>query len=232
MCNKYITRLDQMDNHNNHKQKKALSREIDAGIVACALGQGCDEAELVRLSIEYATQFRCPYQFAAMHMRSLETDAERATARQLEVNVNNVIRTTMRSIVPGLTGLSRIVMEKFTDQPKPFPRPLVRRCNCTASRRSRKCNVPVEFCKHTAFNFAKVVPRQTKSLGSHRPKPKAASPKPKAASPKPKAASPKPKAASPKPKAASPKPKAASPKPKAASPKTRKSYGGRKYGAA
>jgi hypothetical protein len=196
------------NNHNNHKQKKALSREIDAGIVACALGQDCDEAELVRLAIEYANQFRCPYQFAAMHMRSLETDAERATARQLEVNVNNVIRATMRSVVPGLTGLSRIVVEKFTDQPIPFPRPLVRTCNCTAEP---KCKMPVELCKYTALHLAKLVPRQ-----SSRHKPKAASPKPKAASPKP--------------KAASPKPKAASPKPKAASPKTRKSHGGRKYG--
>jgi hypothetical protein len=199
------------------KQKKALSKEIDAGIVACALGEardeGCDEAELVRLAIEYANQFRCPYQLSAAHMRSLETDAERGVARRLEANVNNVIRTTMRSVVPGLTGLSRIVVEKFTDQPKPFPRPLVRTCNCTASRRSPKCKMPVEFCKHTAFNFAKVVPRKKSKE-----------------SPKPKAASPKPKAASPKPKAASPKPKAASPKPKAASPKTRKSHGGRKYG--
>jgi hypothetical protein len=167
------------------KQKKALSKEIDAGIVACALGEardeGCDEAELVRLAIEYANQFRCPYQLSAAHMRSLETDAERGVARRLEANVNNVIRTTMRSVVPGLTGLSRIVVEKFTDQPKPFPRPLVRICNCTASRRSPKCKVPVEFCKHTALHLAKLVPRKK---SKEPPKPKAASPKPKAASPK------------------------------------------------
>ena len=71
------------------KQKKALSREIDAGIVGCALGdQGCDEAELVRLAIEYAkyvtdTEFHCPYKLAARHMRSLETDAERGVALRL-----------------------------------------------------------------------------------------------------------------------------------------------------
>ena len=83
------------------KQKKAKTRDIDVAIVGCATGQGCDEAELVRLAIEYATEFRCPYQLAATHMRSLETDAERGVARRLEANVNNIIRTTMRSTVPG-----------------------------------------------------------------------------------------------------------------------------------
>ena len=184
------------------KQKKALSREIDAGIVGCALGdQDCDEAELVRLAIEYATEFRCPYQLSAAHMRSLETDAERGVARRLEANVNNVIRTTMRSTVPGLAGMSRLVVEKFTNQPPPIPRPLVRRCNCTASHRSPRCKMPVELCKHTALHLAKLVPRQKSNELPML-----------------------------KPKSASPKPKAASPKPKSASPKTRKSYGGRKYG--
>jgi hypothetical protein len=152
------------------KQKKALSREIDAGIVACALGEArdeaCDEAELVRLAIEYAAQFRCPYQLSAAHMRSLETDAERGVARQLEVNVNNVIHVTLRRMAPGLTGMSRLAITKSTDQPSPVPRHLVRTCACTASRRSPKCKMPSEFCKHTALHLAKVVPRQTKSLGS------------------------------------------------------------------
>ena len=160
------------------KQKKALSREIDAGIVACALCHvACDEAELVRLAIEYAAQFRCPYQLSAAHMRSLETDAERGVARQLEVNVNNVIRVTLRRMAPGLTGMSRLAITKSTDQPSPVPRHLVRTCACTASRRSPKCKMPSEFCKHTALHLAKVVPRQTKSLGSPtRVSPKRASP--------------------------------------------------------
>jgi hypothetical protein len=158
------------------KQKKALSREIDAGIVGCALGdQGCDEAELVRLAIEYATEFRCPYQLAATHMRSLETDAERGVARRLEANVNNIIRTTMRSTVPGLAGMSRLVMERFTDQPPPIPRRLVRTCECTESHRSPKCKMPVELCKHTALHLAKQVsrtsprsPRSPKSGGTRK----------------------------------------------------------------
>ena len=86
------------------KQKKALSREIDAVIVGCALGeardqardQACDEAELVRLAIDYATVFRCEYQLPATHMRSLETEAERGVARHLEANVNKVIKHTIR----------------------------------------------------------------------------------------------------------------------------------------
>ena len=69
------------------KQKKEKTRDIDVAIVGCALQdqiQGCDEAELVRLAIEYATEFRCPYQLSAAHMRSLETDAERGRALQLD----------------------------------------------------------------------------------------------------------------------------------------------------
>lgn len=155
------------------QQKKSKTREIDAGIVGCALGdQGCDEAELVRLAIEYATEFRCPYQLSAAHMRSLETDAERGVARRLEANVNNIIRTTMRSTVPGLAGMSRLVITKLTDQPPPIPRRLVRTCECTESHRSPKCKMPVELCKHTALHLAKQVsrtsPRSPKSGGTRK----------------------------------------------------------------
>lgn len=139
------------------KEKRALSKEIDVAIVGCALGdQGCDEAELVRLAIEYATQFRCPYQLSAAHMRSLETDAERGRALQLEINVNNVIRHTMRRAMhdkwrttPGMAGLSRLVLHRFTDQPKPLAREVVRTCKCSATRRSPNCKMSPIFCKYT-----------------------------------------------------------------------------------
>lgn len=62
----------------------------------------------MRLAIEYATEFRCPYQLSAAHMRSLETDAERGRALQLETNVNNVIRYTMRRMNPGVAGLGAV----------------------------------------------------------------------------------------------------------------------------
>lgn len=141
------------------KQKKALSREMDAIIVGCALGdQACDEAELVRLAIEYATVFRCEYQIPATHMRSLETEAERGVARQLEANVNRVVKHTIRRTTPGLMGLSLLAMQRFTDQPKPA-RKLMRTCKCTASKRSPNCKMPVELCKHTGHALAKTIKR-------------------------------------------------------------------------
>jgi len=180
------------------KEKKDLGKKIDLAIALCALGEPCDEAELVRLAIEYA-RFRCPYLLSYVHMRSLETDAERARALQLEANVNDVIRHTIRRssqdkwrTMPGMAGLSRLAMERFTDQPKPLARELVRTCECSATRRSPNCKLPPHLCKYTPL-------MKTVSRG------KARSASPRAASPK----------------AASPK--AASPK-KACSPKTRRSY--------
>ena len=155
-------------NNKMDKQKKALSREIDAIIVGCALGEACDEAELVRLAIEYATVFRCnEYKLSANHMRSLETEAERDVARQLEANVNKVVKHTIRRTTPGLMGQSLLAMQRFTAQPKPA-RKLMRACKCTTPKRSPNCNMPVELCKHTRRALAKTVPRQTKSPGSPR----------------------------------------------------------------
>lgn len=175
-------------NNKMDKQKKERIREIDVAIVGCATGQACDEAELVRLAIEYATDFRCAYQLSAAHMRSLETDAERGRALQLEVNVNNVIRYTMRRTMPGMAGLSRLVMERFTDQPKPTPRgELARTCKCSATRRSPRCKLSPQFCKYTPLMKA-FTRRKTRSAS---PKTRSASPKTRSASPKTKSASPK-----------------------------------------
>lgn len=151
------------------KQKKALSREMDAIIVGCALGdQACDEAELVRLAIEYATVFRCEYQLSAAHMRSLETEAERGVARRLEANVNNVVKHTIRRTTPSLTGLGLLAMQRLTDQPKPVAR-LVRTCKCSVARRSPQCRVPARLCKYT--QLATRAPRRTKSSPSPSPSP-------------------------------------------------------------
>lgn len=149
------------------KQKKSKIREIDAMIVGCVLqGQSCDEAELVRLAIEYATEFRCPYQLSAMHMRSLETEEERKAARQLEAKVNNVIKHTIRRTTPGMAELSRIAMQRFTDQPRPLARELSLTCKCSATRRSPRCKMPPHLCKYAPL--MKVVPRRTKSLESRK----------------------------------------------------------------
>ena len=174
------------------KQKKALSREIDAMIVGCALGEACDEAELVRLAIEYATVFRCnEYKLSANHMRSLETEAERVVARQLEANVNKVVKHTIRRTTPGLMGQSLLAMQRFTDQPKPA-RKLMRTCKCSATNRSPNCKMPVELCKHTGHALAKTIKRAPMTPMTPRtPRTKSASPRTKSASPRTKSASPR-----------------------------------------
>jgi len=162
------------------QQKKATPREIDLVIIGCALqgqSQSCDEAELVHLAIEYATEFRCPYQLSAVHMRSLETEAERERALQLEVNVNNVIRHTMRR---EMAGLSRLVMQRLTDQPKPIPRELVRTCECSTSRRSPRCKLSPQFCKYTP-QMKTVTRRKTRSPKTRSASSRTRSPKTKSA---------------------------------------------------
>jgi hypothetical protein len=151
-------------NNKMDKQKKALSREIDAIIVGCALGEACDEAELVRLAIDYATVFRCEYQLPATHMRSLETEAEQEVARRLEANVNKVVKHTLRRTTPGMTGLGLLAMQRFTNQPKPIARALVRTCKCSVTRRSPRCKLPARLCKYTSL--ATRVQRRTKSSPS------------------------------------------------------------------
>ena len=161
------------------KQKKALSGEIDAIIVSCALNEGCDEARLVRLAIDYATVFRCPYQFSAAHMRLMETKQERETVLTLEKKVNLVVQNTIRQTKSGVAELTRLSMYRLMDTQ---PNALMRTCKCNPSRRMPRCVMPVNFCKHTAFGFAKIVPRQAKSLGSPRARAKSASPRARAKS--------------------------------------------------
>lgn len=152
------------------KQKKALSREIDAIIVGCALGEArdCDEAELVRLAVDYASMFRCEYQLPAIHMRSLETEAERRVARQLEANVNKVVKHTIRRTTPSMTGLGLLAMQRLTHQTKPVARALVRTCKCSVTRRSPQCKLPARLCKYTPL--ATRVQRRTRSAESASPR--------------------------------------------------------------
>jgi hypothetical protein len=156
------------------KQKKALSREIDGIIISCALNQGCDETELVRLAIEFATVFRCQYEFSAENMRSMETEEERETVLRLEQKVKLVVKHTIRQRTPGMAQLSRQLMYKTLNK---LPNAFMRRCECTASRRYPWCDMPVKFCKHTTLGPAKIVPRKTKSLGTYRARAKSESPR-------------------------------------------------------
>lgn len=156
------------------KEKKALSQEIDEIIISCTLNQGCDEASLVRLAIQFATVFRCEYKFSEKYMRSMETDEERATVLRLEQKVNLVVRHTIRQRTPGMAELSRQLMYKTMNK---LPNAFMPRCECTASRRYPWCDMPVKLCKQTTLGLVKIVPRKTKSLGTYRAKAKSEPPR-------------------------------------------------------
>ena len=155
------------------KQKKALSREIDGIIISCALNQGCDEAELVQLSIEYAHEFRCPYALSSLHMRSLETSAEQEAAKKMEARVNKVITKTIQRERP-MGAMGRMAMERLSSQPTPNLRTILRPCKCTGPHQSPNCNMHPALCKTAVHTLSRAVPR----------KPKTPSPKTKKSPPK------------------------------------------------
>ena len=152
------------------KQKQAKSREMDALVVACALGQYCDDAELVRLAIEYA-QYRSPYQISATHMRTLETPEEKAVATELEAKVNNVITKTIRR--SGSMGtMGRLAMERFSMQPSSGQKPILQSCKCTGTNRSPDCKMPPELCKYSRSMLSASIPRKSKDGGKNKNKSK------------------------------------------------------------
>ena len=147
------------------KQKKAHSRKMDALVVGCALGTGCDEAELVRLSMEHAHEFRCPYALADAHLRSLETREERESAMQLEAKVNKVIAKTIRreGSMGAMGAMSRCAMERFSMQPGPIPRAIMQSCKCTGPTQSPKCRLQPALCKTAVHTLSRAVPRTPKA---------------------------------------------------------------------
>ena len=159
------------------KQKREHSRRMDALVVGCALGTGCDEAELVRLSIEYAHEFRCPYALSSVHMRSLETSAEQEAAKKMEARVNTVISKTIQRERP-MGAMSRMAMERFSSQPTPNLRTILRPCKCTGLHQSPNCRLRPALCKTAVHTLSRTVPRMKT------PSPKAASPKTKKSPPK------------------------------------------------
>lgn len=154
---------------------------MDALVVGCALGTGCDETELVRLSIEYAHEFRCPYALSSVHMRSLETSAEQDAAKQMEAKVNRVIAKTIQR-ERSMGAMSRVAMERFTSQPTPNLRTIMRPCKCTGPNQSPNCRLHPALCKTATHSLSRTVPRM-----------KTASPKTKKSPPKPRPKTPSPK---------------------------------------
>lgn len=157
------------------KSKKQLcSSKIDELVVRCALGTGCDEAELVRLAIYYAHHVGSPYALASVHLLMMESREERDAAMQMEAKVNKVIAKTIQRERP-MGAMSRLTMERFAMQSGPTPQTIMRSCKCRGSRRSPNCKMPPALCKAATHALSRTVPRD---------KTKAASPKTNVASPK------------------------------------------------
>ena len=122
---------------------KQLSRQIDAHIVSCATGMACDEAELMRLATEYRNKYNSPYELNYMHMRSLETDAEKAIALNLEAKINDIdVNHTMQRFYSELGSKGDIFrksksIKRVASPPKASPRspracsPKTRRSYCS-----------------------------------------------------------------------------------------------------
>lgn len=165
----------------NQKRKREHSRKMDALVIGCALGQGCDEAELVRIAIEYAHEFRCPYTLSSIHMRSLETSAEQDAAKQMEARVNKVIVKTIQRERP-MGAMGRIVMERFSSQPTPNLRTIMRPCKCTGPNQSPNCKMHPALCKTAVHTLSRTVPRTPNK--SPKKSPKTPSPKTKKSPPK------------------------------------------------
>lgn len=150
---------------------------MDALVIGCALGQVCDEAELVQLSIEYAHEFRCPYALSSIHMRSLETSAERDAAKQMEARVNKVITKTIQRERP-MGAMGRIAMERLSSQPTPNLRTILRPCKCTGPHQSPNCKMHPALCKTAVHSLTRTVPRTpNKSPKTPSPKTKKSPPK-------------------------------------------------------
>ena len=69
---------------------EGLSRQIDELIISCAIGIGCDEAELMRLASEYGT-VSDSYTFSKRRL-AFDTEDEKKIALRLQKEVNDHIR--------------------------------------------------------------------------------------------------------------------------------------------
>jgi NAD(P)H-hydrate repair Nnr-like enzyme with NAD(P)H-hydrate dehydratase domain len=153
---------------------KTLTKRIDALVVGCALGSGCDEHELMHLAIEYAHEFRRPYVLPYKHMRSLEThNNERDVAKRMEATVNEVIDKTLTKRIDALVvgcalGSRRDdeaeLMHLATEYARGFRRPYV-----LPSTHMRSLETPIE--QETAIQMeSKVNDVINKTIRPHTPR--------------------------------------------------------------
>jgi hypothetical protein len=154
--------------------KKELTKQIDALIVSCAIGMGCDEVELKRLAIEYATHFTGPYELSRMHLRALDENLEMGIQLTKKVNV---FIDAARARIKSVKGMGSFVSGKLS---------LPQTCKCTPTKKYIFCKMPPHLCKFTKHSLVTIASRQSpKASPKASPKvsPKA-SPKSPKASPK------------------------------------------------
>ena len=152
--------------------EKTLTKRIDALVVGCALGSGCDEHELVRLAIDYAHEFRRPYVLPYKHMRALEThNNEQDVAKRMEAKVNKVIDKTLTKIIDALVVGCALgsrcdeaeLMHLATEYARGFRRPYV-----LPSHHMRSLETPIE--QETAIQMeSKVNDVINKTIRPHTP---------------------------------------------------------------
>ena len=131
------------------KLKKELTDQIDALIVSCAIGMGCDEIELKRLAIKYATHFTGPYELSPMRLGLL--DENREMGIQLIKKVN-VFIDAARARINQVKGMSSFVSGKLD---------LPQTCKCTPTKKYIFCKMPPHLCKFTNHSLVTIASRQS-----------------------------------------------------------------------
>jgi hypothetical protein len=152
-------------------EKKELTEQIDELVVSCAIGMGCDEIELKRLAIKYATHFTGPYELSRMHLRALDENLEMGIQLTKKVNV---FIDAARARIKHVKGMGSFVSGKLS---------LPQTCKCTPTKKYIFCKMPPHLCKFTNHSLVTIASRESPKAS---PKASKASPKasPKACSPK------------------------------------------------
>ena len=134
-----------------------LSRQIDELIISCAIGMGCDEAELMRLASEYGT-VSDSYTLSKRRV-AFDTENEKKIALRLQKEVNDHIRRFRSAVgshgrvhqLPlfnrelGPRGITFNTWKHYKPKPKASPKktcsPKTRRsCNILGGKRRTRVN--------------------------------------------------------------------------------------------
>jgi hypothetical protein len=118
--------------------KKDLSRRIDALIAHCAIGKGCDEAELMRLARQYGT-VSDSYTFSKT-MIAFDFEYEKQIALHLQKEVNDNIRSFRIEVCSPTRQLYSELGPHGNILKKRPPKPPKTRCNILGGKRRTRIN--------------------------------------------------------------------------------------------